>query len=96
MHLFFNHISKAALCIFGVVLAWVCFFRLNSFIFSYLEETQFINRIFIPSGIRLVSVLLLDELAVVGLFIGAIITSPVFSINMTETLVIGLISALNP
>jgi hypothetical protein len=96
MHLFFNHISKAALSIFAVALAWICFFRLNSFIFSYLEETPFINWIFIPSGIRLVSVLLLDELAVAGLFIGAIVTSPVFSINMTETLVISLISALNP
>ena len=96
MHLFLNNITKAALCILGVALAWVCFFRLNGFIFSYLEQTQFINWIFMPSGIRLVSVLLFDEFAVVGLFIGAIITSPEVSSHMTETLAISLISALNP
>jgi hypothetical protein len=96
MHLFLNNITKAALCILGVALAWLCFFRLNGFIFSYLEQTQFINWIFMPSGISLVSVLLFDEFAVVGLFIGAIITSPEVSSNMTETLAISLISALNP
>lgn len=49
-----------------------------------------------PSGIRLLSTLLFDQYAVIGLFIGAIITSPDASINVTEVLAISLISALNP
>lgn len=96
MHLFLNNLQKAALCIGGVALAWVLFFRLNSSIFSYLEQTQFVNWIFMPAGVRLLSVLLFDEYAVIGLFIGALITSPVIGTNLTESLVISLISALNP
>ena len=49
-----------------------------------------------PAGVRLLSVLLLDEYAVIGLFIGALITSPAIATNLTESLVISLISALNP
>ena len=49
-----------------------------------------------PAGERLLSVLLFDEYAVIGLFIGALITSPAIATSLTESLVISLISALNP
>ena len=49
-----------------------------------------------PAGVRLLSVLLFDEYAVIGLFIGALITSPAIATSLTESLVISLISALNP
>lgn len=95
MHLFFNNAKNAALCIIAVAVAWVLFFKLNFLIFSYFAKNQFVSLVFVPAGIRLVSVLLLEEYAVAGLFIGALITSPVAS-NITESLVISLISAINP
>jgi len=49
-----------------------------------------------PAGVSLLSVLLFDEYAVIGLFIGALITSPAIATSLTESLVISLISALNP
>jgi hypothetical protein len=96
VHLFLNNVTKATLLILGIAFVWVCLFSLNGFIFSYFEQTQFVNWIFMPSGIRLLSALLFDQYAVIGLFIGAIITSPDVSINVTEVLAISLISALNP
>jgi len=96
VHLLLTNLLKASLCVIGVALAWVFCFRLNSFIFSYLEQTQFVNWVFMPAGVRLLSVLLLDEYAVIGLFIGALITSPAIATSLTESLVISLISALNP
>ena len=96
MRFFINNLKKASLCIFGVALTWVLFFKLNTFVFSYFEQSQFVNWIFMPAGIRLLAVLLFDEYAAIGLFIGALITSPELSTNITESLVISLISALNP
>jgi hypothetical protein len=96
MHQLFNHARNAALCIAGVALAWVLFFKLNAFVFSYFEKTEFVNLVFIPAGVRLVAVLLFDELGVIGLFFGALITSPSFSTNINEAILISLVSALNP
>lgn len=95
MSQFFNNAKNAALCIVPVAVAWVLFFKLNFLIFSYFAQNQFVSSVFVPAGIRLVSVLLLEEYAVAGLFIGALITSPVTS-NITQSLVISLISAMNP
>lgn len=96
MHLFLNQLKNATLCIGAVAIAWLLFYKLNSFIFSYLETNQFVSLVFMPAGIRLVSVLLLEEYAVIGLFVGALLTSPIASINLNQTLIISLISALNP
>ena len=96
MHLFLNQLKNATLCVGAVAIAWLLFFKLNSFIFSYLETNQFVSLVFMPAGIRLVSVLLLEEYAVIGLFIGALLTSPMTSVNLTQILIISLISALNP
>ena len=96
MHLFLNRLKNATLCVGTVAIAWLLFYKLNSFIFSYLETNQFVSLVFMPAGIRLVSVLLLEEYAVIGLFIGALLTSPLISVNLSQILIISLISALNP
>lgn len=95
MYLSLNDAKNAALCIIAVAVAWVVFYKLNFLAFSYFEKNQFVSLVFVPAGIRLVSVLLLEEYAVAGLFIGALMTSPVSS-NITECLVISFISAVNP
>ena len=96
MRLFFNNAKNSLLCIGGVAIAWLFFFKLNSFIFSHLEKSQFVTLVFMPAGVRLVAVLIFNELGVIGLFVGALITSPIVGTNPTEALIISLISALNP
>jgi len=72
------------------------FFKLNIIVFSFLEKSQFVKLVFILAGVRLVSMLLFNALGVIGLFVGALITSPIVGTNLTEALIISLISALNP
>jgi hypothetical protein len=72
------------------------FFKLNIIVFSFLEKSQFVNLVFMPAGVRLVSVLLFNALGVIGWFVGALITSTIVGTNLTEALIISLISALNP
>ena len=91
-----NNTKNVFLCIAGVAITWVLFFKLNAFIFASFEKSPFINLVFIPAGVRLVSVLLFDELAVIGLFLGALITSPSFLTNCNQAVLISLVSALNP
>lgn len=96
MFLSLNNARNAALCIAGVAISWVILFKLNIWLFSFVEQTQFINVVFMPAGVRLISVLMFEELAVIGLFIGAIITSPMLSFNITASLALSMVSALNP
>ena len=94
--LFLNQARNASLCIAGVAVAWILFFKLNGFIFSSFEKTQFVSLVFIPAGLRLIAVLLFDELGVIGLFVGSLITSPILLTSFTEAILISLVSALNP
>jgi hypothetical protein len=96
MNLLFNNAKNSLLCVGGVAIAWLFFFKLNSFIFSYLEKSQFVTLVFMPAGVRLVAILIFNELGVIGLFFGALITSPIVVTNPNEALIISLISALNP
>lgn len=96
MNLFFNNAKNSLLCVGGVAIAWIFFFKLNIIVFSFLEKSPFVNLVFMPAGVRLVSVLLFNALGVIGLFVGALITSPIVGTNLTEAIVISLISALNP
>lgn len=94
--LFLKNTKNAALCIAGVAISWLIFFKLNAFIFASFEKSPFVNLVFIPAGVRLIAVLVFDELGVLGLFVGALITSPSFSTNINEAILISLVSSLNP
>ena len=96
MRLFTNNAKNGVLCIGGIAVAWLVFFKLNFVFFSHFEKSHYINWVFIPAGVRLVSVLLFDEYAIVGLFIGALITSLGMTVSPTEAVVLSLISAFNP
>lgn len=80
-----------------VAILWVVLFELNTLLFSS-SISPYISFIFLPAGVRLIAVLLLKELGVIGLFLGALVTSFVnFSTARTVDIVLlSLISALNP
>jgi len=79
-----------------VAIAWVLIYKLNDVVFQVLEVSSLITLIFLPAGIRLISILLLHYNAVIGLFIGALITNIHPEISLENIFIISLISAVNP
>ena len=79
-----------------VAAAWVFFYQINIFLFSSLGISPFISWIFLPAGIKLLSILLFDSIAIAGLFIGAMITSEILLYPISHLVFISAISAINP
>ncbi len=96
MKQFLDDAINAFICIFGVATAWVVLFRLNTLAFSHFETSKFINWVFIPAGVRLVSVLLFGIYGVLGLFFGALMTGSQTGLELNAIIAISLISAINP
>ena len=96
MKQFLDDAINAFICIFGVATAWVLLFRLNTVAFSHLQTSKFINWVFIPAGVRLISVLLFGIYGVVGLFFGALMTGSQTGLEFNAIIAISLISAINP
>jgi len=67
-------VARQALIIAGVACLWVIFFRLNSLFFNGFAHSVRAHWIFLPAALRVIALLLFDELAVVGLTVGAYMT----------------------
>lgn len=96
MKQFLDDAINAFICIFGVATAWFLLFRLNAAAFSHFETSKFINWVFIPAGVRLISVLLFGVYGVIGLFVGALMTGSQAGLGFDAIIAISLISAINP
>lgn len=91
----FNQIKESLIAIATVIIAWIVLWKVNFYISPKLISNDFIYWIFLPSGLRLISVLLLDFDAVIGLFIGRLITSEDLP-DLDSTICISLISSVAP
>ncbi len=95
-----QHIIKASRSFIfkaiGVAIAWTLLFKLNMWVFKSLEVNQFVSWIFLPAFIRILSVLLFGWAAVVGLIVGAIITSNPTDAYHTTPYVLAMISGVGP
>jgi hypothetical protein len=81
----------------SVAALWVGLFKLNEFFFETIGVTPYISWIFLPAAIRMISVMLLDWVGAIGLFVGALITNaPLFDQNLSEAIVLAGLSALGP
>ncbi len=80
----------------GVAIVWTLLFKLNMWVFKSLEVNHFVSWIFLPAFIRILSVLLFGWAAVIGLIIGAIITSQPTDIGHTSPYLLAIISGLGP
>ena len=58
-----------------VVLAWVIFYRMSLWLFAYFEYNPRVYWVFLPAGIRMISVFIFGWAGVLGLFIGSVITN---------------------
>lgn len=80
----------------GVAIVWTLLFKLNMWVFKSLEVNHFVSWIFLPAFIRILSVLLFGWAAVIGLIIGAIITSQLADIGHTSPYLLAIISGVGP
>ena len=59
--------------IISIASAWIALFVLNQYIFRFTQISPAINLIFIPAGLRLISVIVFSWLGVIGLFVGGVL-----------------------
>ena len=79
-----------------VTLLWVLLYQLNMAMFHKLLFSTYVTWIFLPSGIRLLSVIIFGRLGVLGLFIGALITYYLNGYTLGNPYILATISAVNP
>jgi hypothetical protein len=77
-----------------VTLIWVIFYRLSLWLFSYFEYNPSVYWIFLPAGIRMISVFIFGWAGVLGLFIGSVITNEEEMSNYV--IYLAMISSLAP
>lgn len=83
-------------CIGFVAVTWVLLFKLNQALFNLLDVSNLISLVFLPTGLRLIAVMLFNFNAFIGLFIGSFITSPTIGNAWEQTIVLSFISAISP
>lgn len=69
-------VMRSASTAIGVATAWSISFLLNGWLFSFTQFTHYANWVFMPAALRLIAVLLFDEIGALGLVIGAFLTMP--------------------
>ena len=91
-----ENITSRLVTILTVAIAWVLFFNVNTYALTYFNHSQHISYVFLPSGIRLIAVLLCGVDGVLGLFVGALFSNFNLHFDTTTILMFSLISSLNP
>lgn len=80
-----------------VCAAWIILFEFNKVLLQDIEESAFVNWIFLPAALRLVSVLVLGVPGALGLFLGALVTNhPLWALDISDAVALSLLSALCP
>ena len=67
------HVQSATLIVGVTALFYVALFLLNGFLFSVLDFSAGVAWVFLPSGLRLVAVLLFDKWGALGIILGSLI-----------------------
>ena len=84
----------------GVILLvttlWILLYEINVALFHTLYFNKMVSWIFLPQGLRIVAVIVFEELGVIGLFFGSLATIYLNSTILENHIIIALISAINP
>ena len=91
-----NTFAKNTGIVLLVTLLWVLLYQLNMAMFHKLLFSTYVTWIFLPSGIRLISVIIFGRLGVLGLFIGTLITYYLNGYTLGNPYILATISAVNP
>ena len=85
------------LIIIGIASAWIALFVLNEYIFRFTQISPAINLVFIPAGLRLISVIVFSWLGVIGLFVGGVLIGIHFiELAPLQAILLAALSALSP
>ena len=87
-------IKQQVIEVVAVTALWILFYKFNLWMFSYFEYNPHIYWIFLPAGIRMISVFIFGWTGVLGIFIGSIFTNEAEISNYVMYL--AAISALAP
>lgn len=90
-------VARQALIIAGVACLWLLLFRLNAFLFEGLAHSSRAHWIFLPAALRIIALLLFDEVGAAGLVLGAYLTlQHGDSDKLPDALLLPLTSAVAP
>ncbi len=83
--------------IIGIASAWIGLFVLNEYIFRFTQISPAINLVFLPAGLRLISVIVFSWVGVMGLFVGGTLIG-IYFIELTplQAILLASLSALSP
>jgi len=85
------------LIIIGIASAWIGLFVLNEYLFLFTQISPAINLIFIPAGLRLISVMVFSWVGVMGLFVGGVLIGIHFiELAPLQAILLAGLSALSP
>ena len=80
-----------------IALSWTLLFVANHYLFQRFHITAYATLIFIPAGLRLMYSIIYREKSIIGLFLGAVITSAIFhEASLLHLLFLPLASAVEP
>ena len=91
-----NDLTKSIGFILLTAFFWILFYQLNIILFHKAFLSPLISWLFLPAGIKIVAVIVLGELGVLGLFLGAIATYYLNHLNAGNPFILAAVSAISP
>jgi hypothetical protein len=91
-----NDLTKGMVIVLVTAFLWVLFYQINILLFHKAELSPIVSWVFLPAGIKIISVIVFDELGVLGLFFGAIATYYISNLNAGNPLILATVSASSP
>ena len=91
-----SELFKSGLIVLLTTFLWVLFYQLNIIVLYQATVSPMVSWIFLPAGIKVITVIIFGELGVLGLFFGAIATYYISNLNAGSPLLVAAISASSP
>lgn len=88
------HVQSATLIVGVTALFYVALFLLNDSIFSRLDFAVGVNWVFLPSGLRLIAVLLFDKWAALGIVLGSLMLA-FYDARVTDPVTVGVAACIS-
>lgn len=88
------HVQSATLIVGVTALFYVALFLLNSFVFSNFDFSAGVNWVFLPSGLRLVAVLLFDKWGALGIVLGSLMLA-FHDARLTDPVTVGVAACIS-
>ena len=88
------HVQSATLIVGVTALFYVALFLLNDSVFSAFDFSAGVNWVFLPSGLRLVAVLLFDKWGALGIVLGSLMLA-FHDLRLTDPVTVGVAACIS-